>query len=119
MTARIHDACRAGCPTSAPYLTVAEVIEHAFDYRGNVTVMRRDGGELVGYLSNRDAAAPEPFVEIIDEEGEGPIRIPYADIRQYPVHRQGPRRGQLVEGVARAQGAREGAARPVDQRVVA
>jgi hypothetical protein len=67
-------------PDIGPYLTVAEVIEHAFDYRGNVTVMRRDGGELVGYLSNRDAAAAEPFVEVIDEEGEGPIRIPYADI---------------------------------------
>ncbi len=67
-------------PDIGPYLTVAEVIEHAFDYRGNVTVVRRDGGELVGYLSNRDAVAPEPFVEVIDEEGEGPIRIPYADI---------------------------------------
>lgn len=67
-------------PDIGPYLTVAEVIEHAFDYRGNVTLIRRDGSPLVGYLSNRDAVAPEPFVEMIDEEGEGPIRIAYADV---------------------------------------
>lgn len=67
-------------PEIGPYLTLAEVIEHAFDYRGNVTVIRRDGTELVGYLSNRDAAATEPFVQVIDEQGEGPIRIAYADI---------------------------------------
>ena len=67
-------------PDIGPYLTLEEVIEHAFDYRGNVTVIRRDGTELVGYLFNRDAQAPEPFVQVIDEAGDGPIRIPYAEI---------------------------------------
>jgi hypothetical protein len=67
-------------PEIGPYLTLAEVIEHAFDYRGNVTVVLRDGRELVGYLCNRDATAAEPFVQVIDEQGEGPIRIAYADI---------------------------------------
>jgi hypothetical protein len=67
-------------PDIGSYLTLAEVIEHAFDYRGNVTVIRRDGSELVGYLCNRNASAPEPFVQVIDEEGAGPIRISYADI---------------------------------------
>jgi hypothetical protein len=67
-------------PEIGPYLTLAEVIEHAFDYRGNVALVRRDGSELVGYLSNRDAGAAEPFVQIIDEQGDGPIRVPYADI---------------------------------------
>jgi hypothetical protein len=67
-------------PDIGPYLTLEEVIEHAFDYRGNVTVVRRDGTELVGYLFNRDAHAPEPFVQLIDEGGNGPIRIRYAEI---------------------------------------
>lgn len=67
-------------PDIGPYLTLAEVIEHAFDYRGNVTVVRKDGSELVGYLSNRDGSAPEPFVQVFDEEGNDPVRIPYADI---------------------------------------
>ena len=67
-------------PDIGPYLTLEEVIEHAFDYRGNVTVVRRDGSELVGYLFNRDAQAPEPFVQLIDEDGNGPIRVRYAEI---------------------------------------
>ena len=67
-------------PDIGPYLTLEEVIEHAFDYRGNVTVVRRDGSELVGYLFNRDSSAPEPFVQLIDEDGNGPLRVPYAEI---------------------------------------
>lgn len=67
-------------PDIGPYLTLEEVIEHAFDYRGNVTVVRRDGSELVGYLFNRDSSAPEPFVQLIDEDGNGPVRVRYAEI---------------------------------------
>lgn len=64
-----------------PDVPLAEVIDHAFDYRGNVTVERRDGAELSGYLSNRDARAREPFVQMFDMAGEGPITIPYREIR--------------------------------------
>ena len=60
---------------------LADVIDRAFDYRGNVTVEQRDGTELSGYLSNRDARAREPFVQMFDMAGEGPITIRYADIR--------------------------------------
>jgi hypothetical protein len=67
-------------PDIGPYLTLEEVIEHAFDYRGNVTVVRRDGTDLVGYLFNRDTQAPEPFVQLFDEAGNGPIRVRYAEI---------------------------------------
>ena len=64
-----------------PDVSLADVIERAFDYRGNVTVVRRDGTELVGYLFNRDASVPEPFVQMLDDAGDGPITIPYAVIR--------------------------------------
>jgi hypothetical protein len=67
-------------PEIGPYLSLAEVIEFAFDYRGNVTVVRRDGGRVTGYLFNRDAGATLPFVQLFDERGEGPLTIPYADI---------------------------------------
>lgn len=67
-------------PEVGEYLSLAEVIEFAFDYRGNTTIVRRDGTEIVGYVFNRNAAAPEPYVQVFDEAGEGPFRIPYADI---------------------------------------
>ena len=45
-------------------LTLPDVVEHAFDYRGDVTVDRVDGTRVVGYLYNRDASAREPFVQL-------------------------------------------------------
>lgn len=51
-------------------VTLNDVVEHAFDYRGNVTLMRRDGGELIGYLFNRNFDASIPFVQVFDQDGE-------------------------------------------------
>jgi len=61
--------------------SLAEVVEQAFDYRGDVTVVRTDGSELVGYLFNRDRDVAEPFVQMFDHAGGGPHHIRYADIR--------------------------------------
>jgi hypothetical protein len=68
-------------PTVGADLPLAEVVEWAFDYRGDVTVVRRDGVEVVGYLFNRDVEAARPFVQMFDRAGEGPLTIPYEDIR--------------------------------------
>jgi hypothetical protein len=59
---------------------LAEVVERAFDYRGDVTIVRRDGPELVGYLFNRNADGPRPFVQVFAAAGGDPVSIPYADI---------------------------------------
>jgi len=67
-------------PEIGAYLTVAEVIEFAFDYRGNTTIVRTDGTEVVGYVFNRNRSVPEPFVEFFDEAGDGPFRMPYREI---------------------------------------
>jgi hypothetical protein len=68
-------------PTVGVDVSLAEVVERAFDYRGDVTVVRRDGVDLVGYLFNRDTEAARPFVQMFDRAGDGPFTIPYEDIR--------------------------------------
>ncbi len=68
-------------PNLGDDLSLADVIEYAFDYRGNVTVIKADGSELVGYLFNRHREAAEPFVQMFDQAGAGPFTIRYADIR--------------------------------------
>lgn len=60
---------------------VAEVIEHAFDYRGDVTVVQRDGREVVGYLFNRNRDVATPFVQVFPSTGAEAVTIPIADIR--------------------------------------
>jgi hypothetical protein len=68
-------------PEPGGALTLERIIDLAFDYRGNVTVVRRDGTSLEGYLFNRDADARDPYLEMFDTDGHGPHRIRYADVR--------------------------------------
>ena len=68
-------------PAVGVEVSLEEVVERAFDYRGDVTVVRRDGTEVIGYLFNRNAEVPERFVQLFDRAGDGPFKIPYAEIR--------------------------------------
>jgi hypothetical protein len=54
---------------SDPRLT--ELIDRAFDYRGYVTLSRRDGVKLVGFVYDRGPA----HVELLDETAAHRIRL--------------------------------------------
>jgi hypothetical protein len=60
---------------------VAQVVDFAFDYRGDVTLVMRDGSERVGYVCNRYPNAAEPFVELLEPSGGGPVRVRYTELR--------------------------------------
>jgi hypothetical protein len=62
-------------------IPLAEVIEHAFDYRGDVTLVLDDGRQLDGYLFNRNRDVAEPFVQLYERGGGEASTIPYARIR--------------------------------------
>ena len=91
---------RAGARRSGDAATLAEVIERAFDYRGDVTIVRRDGTEIVGYLFNRDATAAQPFVQVFEQRGGQRADPALRRHPDRPLHR--PRHGgrQLVRGLA-------------------
>lgn len=59
---------------------LAQVVDLAFDYRGDVTVVLRDGRERVGFVANRDRHVGRPFLEMFDVAGDLPVTIRYADI---------------------------------------
>ena len=59
---------------------IAEAVELAFDYRGDVTMALTTGESVVGYLFNRDAAEPDPWIEVFPADNPSPVRIPYAAI---------------------------------------
>ena len=67
-------------PNLGEFLTLAEVIDQAFDYRGNTTVVKVDGTEVEGYIFNRNRDAPEPFIQLFDLAGDGPFKILYSEI---------------------------------------
>jgi hypothetical protein len=67
-------------PTPGDGLTLADVVEYAFDYRGDVTLVLHDGAERVGYLFNRDREAPTPVVQMFLRDEPEPVTIRLADI---------------------------------------
>ncbi|PYN79978.1 MAG: hypothetical protein DMD96_14950 [Candidatus Rokuibacteriota bacterium] len=68
-------------PEIGPATPLEEIVDKAFDYRGNITVVKTDGSETVGYLFNRNRDVPVPFVQMFDLTGAGPYTIPYGEIR--------------------------------------
>ena len=61
--------------------TLEQVIDTAFEYRGDISLDKVDETTIVGYLFNRNAAAAIPFVEVLEAETGEWLRLPYAQIR--------------------------------------
>jgi hypothetical protein len=75
------DSLEGWAPEVGPDLPLDRVIDLAFDYRGNTTVVKTDGTELAGYVFNRNLDVAEPFIQMFDERGSGPFTIRCRDIR--------------------------------------
>ncbi len=58
---------------------LAEAVELAFDYRGDVTLVLKSGEQIVGYLFNREASGPTPRLQVFPESG-GMCDIPYDEV---------------------------------------
>ncbi len=65
-------------PTSAAEL--AEAVDLAFDYRGDVALELASGETVVGYLFNRHPKGESPFVEFFQEDESAPRAIVYSAI---------------------------------------
>jgi hypothetical protein len=57
---------------------LAEAIEQAYDFRGDVTIELTSGRQITGYVFNR-SAGPPAFLEMYPADG-GTLRISYADL---------------------------------------
>ena len=57
-------------------------LEQAFDYRGDVTITRKDGSRVEGYIFDRrnGATLAESVVRLIPKDSPQKISIPYSDI---------------------------------------
>jgi hypothetical protein len=69
-------------PTLATDAEVREALEKAFDYRGDVTITRKDGSQIVGYLFDRRSGSSlaDSFVRIIPANAPAKVNIAYSDI---------------------------------------
>jgi len=77
-----HENLEGWVPTLASDDEVKAALEKAFDYRGDVTITRRDGSTIEGYIFDRrstSAAMADCVVRLLPKSGER-TSISYADI---------------------------------------
>ena len=59
---------------------LAEAVELAFDYRGDVTLQLHSGETIEGYLFNRDSTGVPPSVQIYPKGKEGIRQVLNAEV---------------------------------------
>lgn len=61
---------------------VREALEKAFDYRGDITITRRDGSQVQGYVFDRwnGASLADSYVRVIPAGQSTKLSISYADV---------------------------------------
>ena len=69
-------------PTLATEAEVREALEKAFDYRGDITITRKDGSKVEGYLFDRrpGATLESSFVRIIPTGQPTKLNVAYSDV---------------------------------------
>ena len=69
-------------PDLATEEEIRVALEQAFDYRGDVTLTRKDGTKIEGYIFDRVAGATlsSSFVRVLPKDSNQRVKISYADI---------------------------------------
>jgi hypothetical protein len=69
-------------PNLATDAEIREALEKAFDYRGDITITRKDGSTVEGYLFDRRSGSSlaDSFVRVIPSKDRTKINVSYLDI---------------------------------------
>ena len=77
-----HETLQGWIPQLATERELREVLEKAFDYRGDVTITRKDGAKLEGYIFDRVSgeSLATSFVRLLSKDSNQRVKIPYSEI---------------------------------------
>jgi hypothetical protein len=77
-----HEKLEGWIPQLATEEEIRVALEKAFDYRGDVTITRKDGSTIEGYLFDRRNAATlkDSIVRLYPKTANEKVSISYADI---------------------------------------
>jgi hypothetical protein len=69
-------------PALASEAEIREALEKAFDYRGDITITKKDGSQVVGYLFDRrrGEALADSFVRLIPSNEKIRVSVAYSEI---------------------------------------
>src|SRR5580698_3081200 len=77
-----HENLEGWIPQLASEEEIRTALEKAFDYRGDVTITRKDGSKIEGYLFDRRTGASlrESLVRIYPKNSNEKVALSYAEI---------------------------------------
>src|SRR5712675_1801795 len=77
-----HEKLEGWVPELAGDEEVRQALEKAFDYRGDITITRRDGSKVEGYIFDRRTGATlqDSAVRLLPKDSNAKLTIPYSDI---------------------------------------
>lgn len=77
-----HEKLEGWIPQLASEEELRQALEKAFDYRGDVTITRKDGTKIEGYLFDRRTGSTlrDSTVRLYPKTSNEKIAIPYSDI---------------------------------------
>jgi hypothetical protein len=86
-------------PELATEEELRSALEKAFDYRGDVTITKKDGAKIEGYIFDRVSAATlaGSFVRVIPKDSGERLKISYANIAALAFSGRDPAAGKSWE----------------------
>jgi hypothetical protein len=77
-----HEKLEGWVPELAGDEEVRQALEKAFDYRGDVTITRKDGSKIEGYIFDRRTgkSLADSAVRLFPKDADQKISIPYSEI---------------------------------------
>ena len=77
-----HEKLEGWVPELAGADELREALEKAFDYRGDVTITRKDGSKVEGYIFDRRSGKTlfDSAVRLFPKDADQKISIPYSEI---------------------------------------
>ena len=77
-----HETLQGWIPELAHEEELREALEKAFDYRGDVTITRKDGTKVEGYIFDRvtGTTLSSSFVRLLPKDSNQRMKICYAEI---------------------------------------
>jgi hypothetical protein len=82
VSGRDREQIEGWIPEVASAAELRDALEKAFDYRGDVTITRKDGSQVEGYIFDRrnGATLAESVVRLIPQNSRDKVSIAYSDV---------------------------------------
>lgn len=98
-----HQKLEGWIPELANETDIRQALEKAFDYRGDITITRKDGAKIEGYIFDRrtGSSLSDSFVRIIPVNKREKLSIPYSEIAALKFSDRDPAAGKSFEAWVR------------------